>query len=227
MKTKLFTACMLALSIAACKKEIKLEVKQIKETDQTAEWNISVNRPAFSTTETEVEKSCVKYNDEITGLVKGIQAAFKEQAKEQIASLDSIGEKQTGPYELYITDSVFLADENYISVLVSSYEMLGGANGITNFYGVNYNMKTQKFLDKKEIINYDKASGINALLKANLKDPNKCYTFAAPTVENFTAVNFTLHTVEFTYAKYILGPGACGPVTISVPRTQMQGMLKI
>ena len=70
MKTKLFTACMLALSIAACKKEIKLEVKQIKETGQTAEWNISVNRPAFSTTETEVEKSCVKYNDEITGLVK-------------------------------------------------------------------------------------------------------------------------------------------------------------
>ena len=84
MKTNLFTACMLVLSVVACKKEIKLEVKQINETDKTAEWNISVNHPAFSTTEAEVEKSCVKYNDEITGLVKGIQAAFKEQLKSKL-----------------------------------------------------------------------------------------------------------------------------------------------
>lgn len=190
-------------------------------------WDITVKRPAFSTTETEVEKSCVKFNDEITGLVNGIKAAFQEQAKEQNASLDSIGQKQVGPYQLFITDSVFLADENYISVLVSAYEMLGGANGITNFYGVNYNVKTQKFLDKKDILNYDKAGDINALLKENLKDPDKCYTFEAPTVENFTAINFTLHHVEFTYAKYILGPGSCGPVTIAVPRSKMHGMLKI
>jgi len=227
MKTKLFTACLLALSAVACKKEIKLEVKQIHETDKTAVWDITINRPVISSTETEVEKNCAKFNDEITGLINGIHAAFQEQSKEQNASLDSIGEKQTAPYELYIRDSVFLADENYISVLVSSYEMLGGANGITNFYDINYNVKTGKFLDKKEILNYDKSDEINKLLKENLKDPDKCYTFAAPTLENFTALNFTLHTVEFTYPKYVLGPGACGPVTIAVPRDKMQGMLKL
>lgn len=227
MKTKLFTVILMALSITACKKEIKLEVKQIKETDKTTEWNITINRPVFSTTETAIEKSCVKINDEITGLVNGIKAAFQEQAQEQNASLDSIGQKQAGPYELFITDSVFLVDENYISVLISVYEMLGGANGITNFYGINYNVKTQKFLDKKDILNGEKAGDINVLLKNNLKDPDNCYTFEAPTIENCTALNFTLHTVEFTYAKYILGPGSCGPVTISVPRTKMQGMLKL
>lgn len=227
MKTKLFTACIIALSVVACKKEIKLEVKHIHETDKTAEWDIRITRPVFSGTEAEVEKSCVKFNDEITGLVNGIHAAFREQAQETISGLDSIGEKQASPYLLFIQDSVYLADENYISVLVSSYEMLGGANGITNFYGVNYNLKSQKFLNKKEILNYDKAAGINALLKANLKDPNQCFTFEVPSVENFTAINFTLHSVEFTYAKYILGPGSCGPVTISVPRHQMKDMLKI
>ena len=41
MKTKLFTAMLMVLSITACKKEIKLEVKQIKETDKTTEWNIT------------------------------------------------------------------------------------------------------------------------------------------------------------------------------------------
>ena len=147
MKTKLFTAMLMVLSITACKKEIKLEVKQIKETDKTTEWNITTNRPVFSATE--IEKSCVKINDEITGLVNGIKAAFQEQAKEQNTSLDSIGQKQAAPYELFITDSVFLADKNYISILMSAYEMLGGANGITNFYGINYNVKTQKFTNPK------------------------------------------------------------------------------
>lgn len=225
MKTKFFALVFALLALGACKKEIKLDVKQIHESDKTAQWDIHITRPAFSTTETEVEKSCVKFNDEITGLVNGIHAAFLEQAKETIAGIDSMGIKQAAPYELIIQDSVFQADKDYISVLMSSYEMLGGANGITNFYGVNYDVKNQKFLDKKDILNYDKASEINALLKENLKDPDKCFTFEAPTVDNFTALNISLHTVEFTYAKYILGPGSCGPVTISVPKAKLKGML--
>lgn len=225
MKTKFFALVFALLALGACKKEIKLDVKQIHESDKTAQWDIHITRPAFSTTETEVEKSCVKFNDEITGLVNGIHAAFMEQAKETIAGIDSMGIKQAAPYELIIQDSVFQADKDYISVLMSSYEMLGGANGITNFYGVNYDVKNQKFLDKKDILNYDKASEINALLKENLKDPDKCFTFEAPTVDNFTALNISLHTVEFTYAKYILGPGSCGPVTISVPKAKLKGML--
>lgn len=225
MKTKFFALVFALLALGACKKEIKLDVKQIHESDKTAQWDIHITRPAFSTTETEVEKSCVKFNDEITGLVNGIHAAFMEQAKETIAGIDSMGIKQAAPYELIIQDSVFQADKDYISVLMSSYEMLGGANGITNFYGVNYDVKNQKFLDKKDILNYDKASEINALLKENLKDPDKCFTFEAPTVDNFTALNISLHTVEFTYAKYILGPGSCGTVTISVPKAKLKGML--
>ena len=226
MKTTLFTAAILMLSLISCKKEIRLEVKRITETDKTTVWDMTVSHPAFSSTVAEVEKSCVKINDELAGLVNGIKAAFQEQAAEQNASLDSAGLKQIGPYELFIQDSVFLADQNYISVLMSAYEMLGGANGITNFYGINYDVRTQRFLDKEDILNYDKANDINALLAKYLKDPDKCNTFEAPTIENCTALNFTLHTVEFTYAKYILGPGACGPVIISGPREKMQGMLK-
>lgn len=225
MKAKLIFLVFAVLALGACKKEIKLEVKQIHESDKTEQWDIKINRPVFSSTETEIEKSCVKFNDEITGLVNGIHAAFIEQCKETNAGLDSLGVKQVAPYELIIEDSVFMADDNYISVRALSYEMIGGANGITSFYGVNYDVKNQKFLKKQEILNMSKATDINALLKENLKDPDKCFTFDAPTVNNVTAVNFTLKTVEFTYAKYILGPGSCGTATISVPRDKMQGML--
>lgn len=227
MNTKLFILLFAVLALGACKKEIKLEVKKIHETDKTAQWDIDIHRSVFSFSKPDIEESCAKFNDEITGLIGGIHAAFIEQCNKNIALLDSANYKQVAPYQLNIQDSVFLADKNYISLLVSSYEMLGGANGITNFYGVNYDMKKRRFLNKHDILNYDKAQEINTLLKENLKDPDKCYTFEAPTVENFTALTFTLHTIDFTYAKYILGPGACGPVTISVPKAKMHGMLKL
>lgn len=227
MKTKLISLFFAVLALGSCQKEIQLAVKQIHETDKTSQWDIKITRPVFSSTEAEVEKSCTKYNDEISGLINGIHAAFIEQAKETISGLDSIGETQVGPYELLIQDSVFMADDNYISVLISSYEMLGGANGITNFYGVNYDVKNQKFLNKQDILNMDKAAGINALLKENLRDPDKCFTFDAPTIDNVTAINLTPTQVEFTYKKYILGPGSCGTTTISVPRSKLDGMLML
>ena len=206
MKTKLFTLVFAVLALGACKKEIKLDVKQIHLTDKTGQWDIKIDRPAFSTTDAETEKSCVKFNDEVNGLINGIHAAFIEQAKENIARLDSAGFKQVAPYELIIEDSVFLADQNYISVRVLSYE---------------------KFLTNKDILNLDKAADINALLKANLKDPDKCFTFEAPTVDNVTCINLTLHTVDFTYAQYILGPYSCGHTIISIPKEKMKDMLVI
>ena len=218
MKTKLFTLVFAVLVLGACKKEIKLDVKQIHLTDTTGQWDIKIDRPAFSTTDAETEKSCVKFNDEVNGLINGIHAAFIEQAKENIACLNSAGFKQAAPYELIIEDSVFLADQNYISVRVLSYEMLGGAHGMTDFYAINYDVKTQKFLTNKDILNLDKAADINALLKAN---------FEAPTVDNVTCINLTLHTVDFTYAQYILGPYSCGHTIISIPKEKMKDMLVI
>lgn len=227
MKMKLFTIAFAALALGACKKEIKLEVKQIQGTNKTELWDIQINHPVFSSTDTETEKSCVKFNNEIRGLVNGIRAAFMEQSKETVAKLDSAGMKPVAPYELIIEDSVFIADQNYISVCVLSYEMLGGAHGMTNFYGVNYDVKNQKFLDKKDILNMSKAGEINDLLKANLQDPEKCFTMGVPTVDNASAVNITLHTLDFTYAPYILGPYSCGYTTISVPRSKLKDMLQI
>lgn len=60
MKTKLFTLVFAVLALGACKKEIKLDVKQIHLTDKTGQWDIKIDRPAFSTTDAETEKSCVK-----------------------------------------------------------------------------------------------------------------------------------------------------------------------
>ena len=224
MKTCSFICYLIVFALVSCQSTPKIETKTIQENDQTQLWNITIHRTEFITSQLTLEPACIFFNDEIKGLTRGIQAAFQEQAQTQKIEMDSLGHPFVAPFELYIRDSVFQADENFFSILVSAYQMLGGANGVTHFYGINYQVKTKHFLSPKEILNFDKKQEINALLKTYLKDPEKCYTFADPTIDNLTALNLTPSSVEFTYAKYILGPGACGPLTISIPLNKMQDM---
>ena len=227
MKTKIFTLILVLISLSACHKEVKIKVDKLNEVANSPEWNIDVHYSVFSTTEQEMQKKYSVLNSKVSQLVEKNKTTFMEQTKLTNVLLDSINIKQSAPYQLLINDTVFLANPQYISLLISSYSMVGGANGITSFHGINYDTKNQKILENKEILNYNKATEINALLKKHLNDPNQCYTFEDPTIENFNALNISLHSIEFTYGKYILGPGACGSVTISVPQKEMQGMLTL
>lgn len=227
MKTKIILFLLAAVCLGACQKATKLEVKKIKKTETASKWEINLEHSIFSFTEAEVEKSCAIFNDEIEGLVNGIHAAFIEQCKEQIASLDSAGIPNSGKYELFISDTVYMASDKYISVLVRAYEYLGGANGNTNYYALNYDIQNKRFIINENLLNYNKSDEINALLKTFLKDPDHCYTFEAPTADICSAINFTPNSFEFTYGKYILGPGACGPVTISVPLKKLKDIVRI
>lgn len=226
MKTKILTFLAATCLLMGCQKEIKLEVKQMHETDKSELWDIMADRPVFSTTEASVEASCVVFNDSITAFITRQQDSIKTQAKKFKIAMDSLGYQMVGPFELVIQDSVYLADENYISARLLVYTFTGGAHGITNFYGFNYNVKTKKFLSNKEIIDYSKAPQINELLKTHLQNPDSCFTDTA-TIENFTALNFNLHTVDFTYTQYILGPYSCGYTTIAVPYSGIKDFMLI
>lgn len=225
MKKQLTLLLIVLTALSACQKKGTLEQQSINSTDSTANWNINLQYTVFQSKDTETSKFCSNYNDEIKGLVEGIRAAFTERAEEEMASLDSAGIRPSAPYQLFINDTVFQKENGFISVLVQAYEWTGGANGITNFYALNYDMKNDKFLQKNDLLNADNAQTINAALKAHLQDPDNCYTFEAPTLDNCTAVCFTPTDVIFTYAKYILGPGACGPATITVPRAELKEIL--
>lgn len=226
MKIKILSFLAAAFLLSGCHKEIKLAVKQMHEMDKTELWAFTIDRPLFSTTEPSVEESCVVMNDSITNFIERQKNEIKAQAKEFKTVMDSSGQQMVGPFELIVRDSVYMADENYISVRLLTYSFTGGAHGMTNFYGLNYNVKTKKFLSDSEIIDTGKASQINDLLKAHLHNPDSCFT-GAPTIENFTALNFTLRTVDFTYGPYILGPYSCGYTTIAVPGHKMKDLMLI
>lgn len=227
MKTKLILFSVAVLALVSCQKEIRLQSERIHTIESEPHWEISLSHSVFSFTEPAVEKACVAYNDEIQGLVAGIHAAFVERARTLYAELDSAGIAPAAPFELYLSDSVYIADDKFISVLVRSYEMLGGANGNTDYYALNYDLVTGKFLNLKDLLDLSKADDINALLQKYLQDPDGCYTFEKPTVDNCSAVNLSPESVIFTYGKYILGPGACGEATIAVPRSELSHCLKV
>ncbi len=218
---------LLALTLGACQKDARLHVKKITVTETDPHWNITVSHSAFSFTEPEVQKACTAFNDELTGLVDGIRAIFIEHAQEQIDALATADLHPSSPYELHISDSVFHADDRYISLLVQAYQILGGANGNTEYYALNYDVRQKTFLTPDQLIDITQAPILNDQLRKHLNDPDSCYTFEAPALDNCAAVNFTPDTFVFTYAKYTLGPGACGPATIIVPRAHLAKILKI
>lgn len=226
MRTKILATILVGFAFAGCQKQIKVEVKNQQQTDNTSEWTIKIDRSLFSSTDAITEKSCVLFNDKLSEMLTGFQDTLKVQAKEYSKMCEEMGEKPIGAYQLIAKDSVFMADAQYISMRLLCYSYTGGAHGITQFYGMNYDVKAQKFLENNEILNFNKTTEINVLLTKYFSNPEGCFN-EVPTVENLTVLNFSPSTVEFTYGQYVLGAYVCGYVTISVPRAELKGMLLV
>lgn len=120
------------------------------------------------------------------------------------------------PYELMVGDTVYLSNKNIVSVLYTIYTFTGGAHGMTQFAGYNYDMVQMKELTAKEIFKPEATAEINKLLADYFKDPDNCF-MSKPTLEQASAVNLAFESVIFTYEQYILGAYACGPATVTVP----------
>ena len=128
------------------------------------------------------------------------------------------------PFELDVKDSVFMADRHYISVRLAVYTLTGGANGLTEYYAVNYSLKDKKFLRPESILNYDKSAEIDKQIQRNFKNPENCFS-EVPTLANITTINFSGGDICFTYNPLVLGAHYCGAAEISVPRMLLKGDL--
>jgi len=205
-------AVIMAFAFMGCQPKIQdLSVKSEKVTANSENWDITVNRSMFSSADANVNKSCEVLNKKIEKFVNDLQDSLKSDANEFFQSWQGTGEERPAwIYELQVGDSVFMANDQYVSVRLMVYTFTGDAHGITNFYTFNYDVETQ----------------INAQLKANFKNPEGCFT-TEPTLKDVTVVNFNKTSVCFTYGQYILGAYACGVAEVNVPRTALKNDLLI
>lgn len=228
MKSTLFMAIMVALAFTGCQPKVQnLSVKQEHTEVVSEDWDIQIDRPVFSTADEAVNKGCIAVNSKIEKFVSDLSDSLRVDATELFKMFaDKPEERPDWKYELMIDDSVFMATDQFISVRLREYIFTGGAHGNTGFRAFNYDIKNQKFLSDKEILNYANAAQINAQLKANFKNPDGCFT-NEPTLDEASAINFDATSVYFIFEPYVLGPYACGTAEVVVPRAALKGDLLI
>jgi len=198
-----------------------LEVRNNPFSDQTKEWKVKLNYPVFSSSDPAINESCEAFNRQLRQFVAGLQDSLKTEAQKLFQDLaNSSISRPAWICELNVTDSVFMATREYISLRLTVYTFMGGAHGITDFYAFNYDVKNRKQIDASEITDTTATRTINRLLCANFRNPEHCFS-TEPTLDLVSVINFTPENVCFTFARYSLGAYACGSAEITVPRIDL------
>ena len=212
---------LLALFFTGCE-EATIKVGKDFLSHKTSEFDITIAYPVFTSQKAEVERGCKVVNEEISRLIDSLQNDLKAQLNQYLQKAREMKEEPMIPFELEVKDSVFMADRHYISVRLAVYTLTGGANGLTEYYAVNYSLKDKKFLNSEGILNYDRSAEIDKQIQRNFKNPENCFS-EVPTLANVTAVNFSESDVCFTYNPLVLGAHYCGAAEIAVPRMLLKG----
>ena len=222
MRNCTFVVTLLALFFTGCE-EATIKVGKDFLSHKTNEFDITIAYPVFTSQKAEVERECKMVNEEISRLIDSLQNDLKAQLNEYLQKASDMKEEPMIPFGLDVKDSVFMADRHYISVRLAVYTLTGGANGLTEYYAVNYSFKDKRFLSPEGILNYDKIE-IDKQIQRNFKNPENCFS-EVPTLANVTTVNFSGNDICFTYNPLVLGAHYCGAAEISVPRMLLKGDL--
>ncbi len=225
MRAFLFVFVISVTALAGCQEEVqKLDVKKERVTNKAKDWEISLDYSVFSSPNPKTKESCEVLNKEVQSLVSGLQDSLKAAATDLFQRMEKTDiPRPSWSYSLFVTDSVFMATNEYISMRLTVYTFTGGAHGITDFYSFNYDVKNQKMLSSGDIIEHGNPEPVNRLLKSHFKNPENCFT-TDPTLDQVTAINFSPTDVCFTYAQYKLGPYVCGAPEVTVPLAELQGV---
>lgn len=226
MRLYLFSMVFLALAFVGCQ-EKKVDVKKDQLSHKTSDYNISVERSVFSSTDETLNESCQVLNKATEALVQELSESLKKEATDFFQDMAAQEmERPAWGYELMVDDSVFMASSKYISVRLRTYTFTGGAHGMTKFYTFNYDVEQQKMLKNEEILDFAKSDMIDAQLEANFQNPENCFS-EKPTLKLANGVNISSTGVVFTYEQYVLGAYACGVAEVTVPRAALKDALLV
>lgn len=95
---------------------------------------------------------------------------------------------------------------------------------MTEYKAVNFDVRSGEILTDEQLIDYTQAARINELLKTHFENPDNCF-WEEPTLEKASAIVAEKDAVKFVYEQYVLGPYSCGAAQITVPATELKGIL--
>lgn len=224
MRMKFYGLGAVALLLCACQGAVGTVETSVTETvDTTQQWEITLKRPQFSSESGDVAEALMPLNERVDSLLIALTDSLKKQSAAFYAEFSR--EEEFPMFQLYVSDSVFMATSERVSLLLPVYTYTGGAHGMTTFYAFNYDPGKKRFLTDEDMLDYERMGDINKLLKDNFSNPDSCF-WEEPSLELATCINETPEAVVFTYEQYVLGPYACGPVQVAVPKAQLEGILR-
>lgn len=209
---------LIALLFSGCRREPQdLVITSVNTTTQSGEMEININRSLFSSPHEELNETCEMFNDQIALFIQNLEDSVQSSATQLFNDL----KRQNIPlpswkYSFYVTDSVFMATTEFISLRLTVYTFTGGAHGMTQFYAFNFDIKNQQLISSREILKESNPEEINQLLKNHFKNPEGCFS-TDPTAEKASTINLSKDGACFTFAQYKLGPYSCGAAEITIP----------
>jgi hypothetical protein len=209
----------------------KFITKTINEKDASKRSESFAQYPEISGV---AEKSAAKFNSLIKDRVTQFTNSYKKQLSDYSAE-DIKDLPETMGLENYISYNVVLANNDLASVVLSNYEFLGGAHGMTVYSTVNYDLKNNKELKLADIFepNSDYVKAISDYSIAELKkslgemqDEEMINDGAGAKADNFSNWNLTKKGLMFTFEAYQVAAYAAGTQTVIIPFEKLKDVLR-
>jgi hypothetical protein len=175
-----------------------------------------------------------KFNQAVTNLVAPRTGEFKkvadETAREEAAAKQD-AKSSLPPNSLSVSYDITAADKNFISVLFSFYEYLGGAHPNTITESFNYDLNRNAPVSLADLFtpnsNYLKVISDYAIKELKKLDTvSGVENGAGPKIENFHSWNITPAGLKITFDPYQVGPYAAGPHEVVVPYSVLKPIIR-
>ena len=198
------------------------EITSIKNIVNNETKNIVVNIKIskFSSNNKKENKKLSAFNNLRQKELDQYSDTLKSQADKDLKELEN--NKYGRPswkYGLYVTDTVIMMIPKYfLSILQTESTFTGGAHPNNLIKNYNYDIKNNKLLKKRDIINLKDSIKINKILYNKFKAQNKynIELFEQPSVKLADAIALTPDSIIFVYNQYTLACYAAGPIKIKI-----------
>ncbi len=179
-----------------------------------------------------------KFDDEVKAFVERLSSDFIKEVKkanEELAQDFPEGMKFTN--ELNINGSPQMIGSKISSVLFLNYYFTGGAHGMTISNPLNYDMKTLKMLELKDIFKSDSeylqklSDYCRADLQKQLKETESVSNDEmfedgiAPVYENYSNFVLLKNDIVIIFGQYQIAPYAAGMFGVRIPYKELDAYL--
>jgi hypothetical protein len=175
-----------------------------------------------------------KFHQAVTNLVAPRTGEFKkvvdETAREEAAAKQD-AKSSLPPNSLSVSYEVTAANKDFISVLFSFHEYLGGAHPNTITESFNYDLNRNAPVSLADLFtpnsNYLKVISDYAIKELKKLDTvSGVENGAGPKIGNFHSWNITPTGLKITFDPYQVGPYAAGPHEVVVPYSVLKPIIR-